>query len=299
VHQRHGARPESAEPPDDPSPDRSAIRGACRGSLKRICLLPGYHVTMAKVCVELPLPQPVETATRAVEVLRAWECDGVLHLTMSEGLPANLAGCALFLADVVRIIARAEHLHPKQQSVEAIQQLKHYLFAYLRPEPQETPPDAPLLITYNDFLRLYHAETDRAAAVLAGSYVETYLGDCLRYYLVDHAATQSMFKNSGPLETFAARANIAFALGLMTEETRSNLRYIMKIRNHFAHHPAETSFAAAPVRDYCANLSTAKQLPDRAPRELYLFAVSDAVLQLNNAMLSVVRLKSLGELGGG
>lgn len=254
---------------------------------------------MTRVRAELPVPDPVEAATKAVEVLRAWQCDGVLHLTMPDGLPANLAGCALFLADVVRIIARAEHLHPKQPYVQAIQELKHYLFAYLRPEPQEIPPDAPQLITYNDFLRLYHAETDRAAAVLAGSYVETYLGDCLKYYLVDHPVVHSLFKNSGPLETFAARANIAFALGLITEETRSNLRYIMKIRNHFAHHPAETSFAVAPVRDYCANLSTAKRLADRAPRELYLFAVSDVILQLNNSMLSVLRVKPLGDLGGG
>jgi hypothetical protein len=254
---------------------------------------------MAKVRVELPLPEPVESAEKSVEVLRAWQCDGVLHLTMPEGLPTNLAGCALFLSDVVRIIARAEHLHPERQATEAIQELKHYLFGFLRPEPEEIPPGAPLLVTYNDFLRLYHSETDRAAAVLAGSYVESYLGDCLKYYLVDHPATEALFKNSGPLETSSARANIAFALGLMTEQTRSNLRFIMKIRNHFAHHPAETSFAVSPVRDFCANLSTAKQLPDRTPREYYLFAVSDAVLQLNNAMLSVLRRKAPDTAYGG
>src|SRR5205823_1193178 len=111
---------------------------------------------MANVRRELPTPDPVETATKAIELLRAWQCDGVLHLTMTDGLPANLAGCALLLADIVRIIARAEDLHPQRPAVQAVQELKHYLFAYLRPEPQEIPPDAPLLITYSDFIRLFH-----------------------------------------------------------------------------------------------------------------------------------------------
>ncbi len=252
---------------------------------------------MPAIRTELPIPAPVETSSSAIEVLRAWQCDGVLHLAMPDRLPTNLAGCALLLADIVRIIARAEDFHPNKSAVEAVQELKHYLFSFLRPEPTEIPPDAPLLITYSDFIRLFHAETDRAAAVLAGSYIESYLGDCLKYYFVDHPSTRSMFENAGPLATFAARSNIAFALGLMTEETNSNLRYIMKIRNHFAHHPAETSFSSSPVRDWCSNLSSAKQLSDRTPREYYFFAVGEVALQLNNVMLSVLRIRPAD--GGG
>lgn len=250
---------------------------------------------MPSIRRELPPPDPVANSQKAIEVLRAWQCDGVLHLTMPDRLPANLVGCALLVADIVRIIARAEHLHPGQTAVAAVQELKHYIFGFLRPEPQEVPRDAPHLVTYHEFIQLFHAETDRAAAVLAGSYVESYLGDCLRYSLINHESTDKLFKNAGPLETFAARVNLAFALGLMTERMKSNFRFIIKIRNHFAHHPAETSFTVSPVRDWCSQLSRVAELADRTPRELYLFAVSEAVLQLNNAMLSVFPSRHLAE----
>jgi hypothetical protein len=256
-----------------------------------------YYCRMSDIRVELPPPDPVGTSKRAVEVLRAWQCDGVLHLTMSSGLPTNLFGCAVLLSDITRIIARAENLHPEKNTVAAIQELKHYMFGLLRPAHDEIPPDAPLLITYHDFLRLFHAETDRAAAVLAGSYLESYLADCLKYYFVDHGSIANLFEGAGPLATFAARAGIAFALGLITDETREEIRFITKIRNHFAHHPAETSFSVSPVRDWCARLSLSQQLPDHTPREIYLFAVGGAALQLNNVMLAV-RRRTPPEIGG-
>jgi hypothetical protein len=134
---------------------------------------------------------------------------------------------------------------------------------------------------YDSIVELYHNESDRAAAVLAGSVLEKYLGDHIRLFLVDHPSVDELFRGYGPFSSFAARINTAFALGLLTEKMRDDCNYIRKIRNHFSHHPAEASFLTSPVRELCANLSTAKPIKtadgsifhQTEPRLQYLLAV--------------------------
>jgi len=115
---------------------------------------------------------------------------------------------------------------------------------------------------WNSILDSYQNETDRAAAILASSYLESYLGECIKSFLVDHKSIEKIFEGYSALATFSARTDMAFALGLITEELKHNLYYIRKIRNHFAHHPKVTSFADSHVRNLCSNFSLLIKIED-------------------------------------
>ena len=112
---------------------------------------------------------------------------------------------------------------------------------------------------------LFENESDRGAAVLAGSYVENHLGLYLKSKMKDASLAERMFSSEGPLSTFSQRIDLAQAFGFLSKEQCADLHLIKKIRNHFAHHPKEASFNGKPVSDWIANLIATKtkvELPD-------------------------------------
>lgn len=110
------------------------------------------------------------------------------------------------------------------------------------------------LADYELMVALFKNESDRGAAVLAGSYVENHLGLYLRSRMVDHSVAKQMFSSEGPLSTFSQRISLAQAFGFLSKEQCADLHLIKKIRNHFAHHPKEASFNDKPVSDWVENL---------------------------------------------
>ena len=139
---------------------------------------------------------------------------------------------------------------------------------------------------YNEIVPHFHQESDRAAAILAASFLESALRERLSEHLVDDSGTKRLFAAYSPLSTFSAVIDMSFALGLMTRNMKSDLALIKKIRNHFAHHPEHTSFGSSPVSDWCRGLTTAKGIPivDGAmwqaeePREQFLFSIVHALV---------------------
>lgn len=135
---------------------------------------------------------------------------------------------------------------------------------------------------YNKIVQSYKDESDRAAALLAASFLEHIFAEKLRSFFAKDKSVEALFECHGPLGSLSAKIDIAFALGLLTHDMKSDLTLIRKVRNHFAHHPQHTSFADSPVRDFCAKLTTAKGIPTRngaefrekKPRDQYLFAVA-------------------------
>jgi DNA-binding MltR family transcriptional regulator len=59
----------------------------------------------------------------------------------------------------------------------------------------------------------------------------------------------------GPLSSFSQRIAIAYAFGLIPKQRYRDFELIRKIRNHFAHHPMDTTFATAEVQKLAAGLS--------------------------------------------
>ena len=100
---------------------------------------------------------------------------------------------------------------------------------------------------FNSLVDAYDGESDRAAALLAGSFVETFLGSILEDLFVrDDKHMRAIFKGHGPLSSFSARAELLYAMGFLTDVMWNDLKFIRKIRNHFAHHPDVTGFHESP-----------------------------------------------------
>lgn len=152
------------------------------------------------------------------------------------------------------------------------------------------------LADYQSMVEHFHSETDRAAAVLAGSFLEHYLAVALKAVLKHDDETEQMFGPFGPLSTFAQRISIAWAIGLIDEASRDEMRGIKDIRNHFAHHPLEANFEDTEIkasfrklrlsRDAEFNASSDKPLANR--KLIYLLSVGLNVVNL----MRIVRVRS-------
>ena len=106
-----------------------------------------------------------------------------------------------------------------------------------------------------------HRESDRAAAILAASRFEDSLRKRImeKFIILNSELEKNIFDGYGPLSTFSAKIDIAFALGLYNEETRKGLHNIRKIRNEFAHAPKPIKFYDQEIAVLC------RKLPTKAP----------------------------------
>ena len=89
---------------------------------------------------------------------------------------------------------------------------------------------------YNKIVDFYHEESDRAAAILAASFLDDYLGQFLKEFMInDQKVCNKLLKGLGPLASFSARRECAYAFGYINKYTRNNIKHIANIRNKFAH----------------------------------------------------------------
>ena len=146
---------------------------------------------------------------------------------------------------------------------------------------------------YQDVVQMFHSESDRGAAVLAGSYVDNFLAIYLRSQMIEDKEVDNLFGRFGPLAEFSQRIECGYAFGLITLQARDDLNCIRKIRNHFAHHPQEARFDASPVKDWVDHLSAPAvyTLPDgneihHDNKSRFLMTISNFVAATHNAMLA-------------
>lgn len=151
----------------------------------------------------------------------------------------------------------------------------------------------------NGLVPAFNKESDRGAAILAGSFLEHYLGLFLQSFTVDEAVSQKLFSGMGPLATFSQRIAVAYAFGYIDKKIYENLENIRKIRNYFAHHPIDGSFEDEEVKNRVLLLSTYGGTPqeynaDHA-RQVYIFACSFFCGRFDTSM----RERSLPQRGDG
>ena len=103
--------------------------------------------------------------------------------------------------------------------------------------------------------------SDRAAAIVAGSMLETVLESFLRSVLIDTKKSgkgtivlDDIFRSSGPLGSFSAKIDLTLMLGACTPEGWRDLDTIPEIRNAFAHQLAAHDFQVQRVKALCLNL---------------------------------------------
>lgn len=154
----------------------------------------------------------------------------------------------------------------------------------------------PIEVTITDYqqmVELFHGETDRGAAVLAGGYVENFLGIYLQSRMVDKTLAEKIFGSNGPLASFSQRIDFAHAFGFLPPGVCAELHLVRRVRNYFAHHPRSASFSESPVREWASSLGPAKgfTLPNgevfkmSSLKDAYLISTGRFVATIHNTML--------------
>lgn len=134
-------------------------------------------------------------------------------------------------------------------------------------------------------------ESDRAVAILGASMLEDALESALRRALVEHSVTRGLFGRQGPLATFAAKSDMAFAMGVLSEWEWRDLDRIRRVRNHFAHALRARSFDEQPASQLCDALFMAEFRRGRTARKPDRRAAFTATCGLLAALLSGTRSK--------
>jgi hypothetical protein len=118
------------------------------------------------------------------------------------------------------------------------------------------------LAQWNELVDVYHGESDRGAAILAGSFVEHALGQFLRSKARDPKVADELFGPMGPLSSFSQRIAVAYAFSFIPEGQYRDFELVRRIRNHFAHHPLGVTFESSEVAQLTSKLSTVEHCPE-------------------------------------
>lgn len=112
---------------------------------------------------------------------------------------------------------------------------------------------------WNQMVDTFHNESDRGAAILSGSFAEHALGQYLKFRIRDKKVADKLFDAMGPLSSFSQRISIAYAFDLISSAQYKDFEIIRKVRNHFAHHPLDTTFNTNDIKQLCTSLSMFKE----------------------------------------
>jgi DNA-binding MltR family transcriptional regulator len=147
------------------------------------------------------------------------------------------------------------------------------------------PPKFPHLhhLTWNEFLDvLEELEKDgpRGAALLGHAMLENILKRLLLHAMVPLGKEEEdrLFDGLGPLSGMSSRTILAYALGLISKQTRRDLDKIRAIRNRFAHTGKKVTFDDPEVVKLCARLALQKQ--DLGARKIYVASVKALTIHL-------------------
>lgn len=108
-----------------------------------------------------------------------------------------------------------------------------------------------------DYLKEFDKEvennSDRGLVLICGSIIDQLLNDLLKsFFIKKDDIDNNLFKNGQALGTFDGKVKAAFYLGLITKVERSNITYIQRIRNRFAHEIIDISFTNNDIKNVCS-----------------------------------------------
>lgn len=141
---------------------------------------------------------------------------------------------------------------------------------------------------FNNFLKEFENESDRSVIIIAVSYIENYLEHILKKRFITHKLVDSLFEGYAPITTLSAKIDIAFSIGLISEEIHSELHLLRRIRNISAHDDTKVDFSNIKIKNLCSNLSSAKGIRTSSkilfkrdnPKLQFLFSISWCMIHL-------------------
>lgn len=97
-------------------------------------------------------------------------------------------------------------------------------------------------------------DSDRAVGIVAAAMVEIRLTNAIQSRMhSDEAILNSLFRASGALGTFSSKIDLAFLIGIISQDAHRDLLTMKDIRNAFAHKLHIKDFCSQSVRDKCRN----------------------------------------------
>ena len=122
--------------------------------------------------------------------------------------------------------------------------------------------------------QLFH-ESDRSAAIVAGTLVEDALRSApiRKMPQLSKSDEDRIFDGLGPLSTFSAKIPIAHALDVIDTGSRQDIEKIKEIRNAFAHSFMEMIFQQKELADVCMQfriIHLSPALPNLSSRAIFI-----------------------------
>lgn len=140
----------------------------------------------------------------------------------------------------------------------------------------------------------YEDESERAIAVVGGTFLETILEHILFAFLPENEKeVERLMDINQPLGNFSNKITMTYCLGLIDKVVKDDLTLVRKIRNKFAH-DLSASFEDAQIRSWCLELKWHKISMMRNPpadattRDLFQVGVNQLITYLNG-YISVTR----------
>lgn len=136
------------------------------------------------------------------------------------------------------------------------------------------------------FRKALTSESDRGCALFAAAYLDKALSDLLsNLFVADKRLDQDLFKGNAPLTSFSSRIKMAYYLGKISSECRSDLDTIRGIRNEFAHHSIVISFEDQSIADRCRSLQFSYHVKEHRPRGHFTASASRILALLHCASM--------------
>jgi DNA-binding MltR family transcriptional regulator len=112
--------------------------------------------------------------------------------------------------------------------------------------------------------------------------------------MIDDPQIERLFE-AGPLSSFDARINVAYAFRLISSEQRDDLRLIKDIRNKFGHSPQLIDLQRDDIQAMIQKLSMYKTLHalttppnvQKSDRDIFLYSIAMFVVFVHNAIVRV------------
>ena len=126
---------------------------------------------------------------------------------------------------------------------------------------------------FNAFLDDFQKESDRAAAVLAVSYLDDLLKQLLLHSFKNKE--DELFDGMRPLSTFSAKITMSYAYGLIDKNLKDDMNNIRRIRNEFAHEFKNLSFKKEKIKNRCQRFNCTDTNFEKNPSEWESYPKND------------------------
>ncbi|HGH7175506.1 TPA: MltR family transcriptional regulator [Bacillus wiedmannii] len=119
-----------------------------------------------------------------------------------------------------------------------------------------------------EFEKELENSSDRGLVLVSGSIIDELLCELLKAFLIKSKSVEKdLFKVNGVLATFEAKIQMSYYLGLISKNEKSNITYLQRVRNKFAHQFIDITFENDAISNVCSNFEIPKNcyMPNEVP----------------------------------